>query len=436
MNSPSKKNQGNPGDSVEYERFLDCIHCGLCTSTCPTFTEKGDENVGPRGRIHLMRAIADGRLDINPRTRDHLDKCLDCRACETACPSGVQYSRILEPFRLAMSSQDPPIKRYDWFRQIFLYRLFPYAGRLRLAMLPMRWMQQLGIYSLLERAGFWKLIPGRLGAMLTLVPEPKQAAGKRIPKFLPAKGRRRAKVAFFVGCAADAMFRATHWATLRVLQENGCDIVVPDGQGCCGAVRYHAGDDGGARAEADANVDAFDLDDIDAVVVNHAGCGAMMKEYAHYWPDESQQRRQQFSQKVRDINEFLDELGLVPPTGRIEAVATYHDACHLGHAQGITNPPRRLLAKIPGLEIRDLPETEICCGSAGTYNLFQRDMADALAKRKLRNIVKTGAVIVIASNAGCLLQIGREVRRERLPLTVIHPMDLLDMSYRGESPLG
>jgi len=424
----------NPGAAIAPGLFLDCVHCGLCTSSCPTYTELGDENDGPRGRIYLMRLVAEGKQGISPRLRHHLEMCLDCRACETACPSGVSYGRLIEPFRLALDESDGRLaRRLDWFRQLVLFRLFPYAGRIRLAMAPVRIAQRLGLYDWAERLGLFRLIPGRLGQMATLV-NPPEDPGPRIPGFLPAMGRRRARVAFFVGCVADAMFRHVHWATLRVLQHNGCDVLVPAGQGCCGAIHYHGGDGLGARALADANVRAFDLDEIDAIVVNHAGCGAMMKEYPLHWDDENREARQAFSAKVKDINEFLDELGLAPPSGRIEAVATYHDACHLGHAQKITDAPRRLLAQIPGLELRDLPETEICCGSAGTYNLNHPEMADRLGRRKLENIVATKAPIVLASNAGCLLQIMREVRRSRRPIAVMHPMQLLDLSYRNRQP--
>ncbi|KKK52664.1 hypothetical protein LCGC14_3102640, partial [marine sediment metagenome] len=256
--------------------------------------------------------------------------------------------------------------------------------------------------------------------------------GPRLPKFLPAVGRKRARVAFFVGCVADAMFRHTHWATLRVLQQNGCDVFVPPDQGCCGAIHLHAGDSRGARAMADANLVAFELDRYDAIVVNHAGCGAMLKEYGHHWRDGLQPHREKFAAKVLDVHEFLDRLGPIPPSGRIEATVTYHDACHLGHAQAVTEAPRRLLAKIPELQIRQLPETDLCCGSAGTYNLFEGPMADRLGCRKMNNILSTGAEIVLAANAGCLLQIGREVRQNGHPLRVMHPMDLLDLSYRGE----
>lgn len=434
--SDGRLSPGHPAFHLDFPLLLDCVHCGLCTTACPTYTELGDENDGPRGRIYLMRQVAEGRLTLDDRIRHHLALCLDCRACETACPSGVQYGRLIEPFRIAMEQGEQSrdiLKRFDWFREIFLFRVFPYPERIRLATTPLRWLQRLGIYDLMERLGLFRLLPGRLGRMMTLLGPPVDP-GPKLPKFLPAKGRRRARVAFFVGCVAAAMFRHTHWATLRVLQENGCDILIPEGQGCCGAIHYHAGSSEGARRLADANVSAFDLAEVDAVIVNHAGCGAMLKEYGLHWQDDLQPVRQRFAAKVRDVNEFLDQLGLMPPSGPIPAVATYHDACHLGHAQRIREAPRRLLRQIPALQLHELPETEICCGSAGTYNLNQPAMAARLARRKLENIRRTGAQIVLASNAGCLLQILREVRQLRLPVAVLHPMDLLDMSYNNQQP--
>jgi glycolate oxidase iron-sulfur subunit len=434
FDNPLASNTTNPAAGIDHDLFLHCVHCGLCTSSCPTFTELGDENDGPRGRIQLMRMVADGRSELSDRMTRHLELCLDCRACETACPSGVEYGRLIEPFRLAVKEADQrPEKKYDWFREIILFQLFPYADRMRTLLGPVRLAQRMGLFDLAERMGLFKLIPGRLGRMIPLLPPPVKP-GPKLPRFLPAAGRKRARVAFFVGCVADAMFRPTHWATLHVLQQNGCDIFIPPEQGCCGAIHYHAGDSRGARKMADANLVAFELDRYDAIVVNHGGCGAMLKEYGLHWHDGLKPHREKFAAKVKDINEFLDDLGVIPPTGRIEAVATYHDACHLAHAQGITAAPRRLLAAIPGLELRDLPESSFCCGSAGTYNLNEAEMSDRLAKRKIDNIVSTGAKIVLASNAGCLLQIQREVRQRKLPLVVMHPMDLLDLSYREQQP--
>jgi glycolate oxidase iron-sulfur subunit len=431
---PIRTDGKNPGVDIDYELFLDCVHCGLCTAACPTYTEVGNENDGPRGRIYLMRLVTDGRLDVDQRVEHHLQLCLDCRACETACPSGVRYGRLIEPFRLAMEEADRSLsKRFDWFRELILFRIFPFRDRMRLLCSPLRIAQRLRIPQWIERLGLLRLIPGRLGQMATLLP-PVLTDGPPLPRFVPAIGRRRARVAFFVGCVADAVFRNVHWATLRVLQENGCDVIIPDGQGCCGAIHYHAGSRAGARQMADANVAAFDLPDVDAVIVNHAGCGAMLREYGLHWRDSQQPQRAAFSAKIRDVHEFLDALGFMPPSGPIEAVATYHDACHLAHAQKVVQPPRRLLAQIPGLSLRDLPESEICCGSAGTYNLNQPQMATRLAQRKVENIASTQAQIVLAANAGCLLHIGRQLRAEHHPALLMHPMELLDLSYRGQQP--
>lgn len=439
MNHPTEDNPNgadgrNPGAGIDYEVFLKCVHCGLCTSTCPTYAELGNENDGPRGRIRLMRLVAEGRSGLTDRMRRHLELCLDCRSCETACPSGVQYGRLIEPFRLAVEEADTRVeKRFDWFRDLVLFELFPYAPRMRRLLVPVRFFQRIGVFAAAERLGLLRLIPGRPGRMVRLLPPPVKS-GPKLPRFLPAVGRRRARVAFFVGCVADAMFRHVHWATLRVLQRNGCDVFIPEGQGCCGAIHLHAGNSRRARVMADANLVAFELDRYDAIVVNHAGCGAMMKDYGHHWKDGLQPHRAKFAEKVRDVHELLDALGVVPPGGRIEATATYHDACHLGHAQAITTAPRRLLGKIPGLDLRELPETELCCGSAGTYNLNEAEMADRLSRRKLENILGTGARLVLAANAGCLLQIGSELRQAGHPLSVMHPMELLDLSYREQQP--
>jgi glycolate oxidase iron-sulfur subunit len=263
---------------------------------------------------------------------------------------------------------------------------------------------------------------------------PARRRGRRLPEILPAVGRPRARVALFTGCVADVFFRPTHWATARVLQENGCDVLVPRQQVCCGAIHYHAGASEAARSLADTNLDAFKADEVDAVIVNVAGCGSMLKDYGHNWNDTNQEARNRFAAKVKDIHEFLDELGPIAPKGEINLKATYHDACHLAHAQRIREAPRKLLSMIPGLELRELAEGELCCGAAGTYNLTQPEMSDRLGRRKMANILATGADAVITANAGCVLQIAREARAQRQRLPIYHPMDLLDLSYRGKKP--
>jgi glycolate oxidase iron-sulfur subunit len=408
-----------------------CVHCGLCTSACPTFIELRQEADSPRGRIYLMHAMAKKQLPIDQKTVQHIELCLDCRACETACPSGVRYGRILEPVRLSLINQRAISLK--WGEKFFLFHVFPYSRRVRMALWPVRLLQQLRLYHGLQRMGVFRVLPGIFGKMATLV-NPHVPRQRPLPDFLPAKGRRRARVALFVGCVGEAMFRHIHWATLRVLQENGCDVLIPRGQGCCGAIHYHAGDGRGAKRLAEQNVRSFPVEDLDAVIVNHAGCGAMLKEYPHYWKDGDPQRYAEFSGKVRDICEFLDDLGMKIPENPLPLRVTYHDACHLAHAQKIRHQPRALLSKIPGLELVPLYESELCCGSAGSYNLLQDAMATRLVKRKVDRIVETGAQAVVTANAGCLLHIGREVRRRRLGLLLAHPLELLDWSYRGVTP--
>ena len=406
---------------IDYEKFLSCVHCGLCTANCPTYKITGDENDSPRGRIYLMRAVVDGKTELTDAIEHHLELCLDCRACETACPSGVQYGRLIEPFR----SHTVETKT-DWFHRWILWKLFPNAKRLSLALIPARISARLGLFWLIRATGIWKLLPARIGRLLTMLP-PLQST-PALPKWLPAVGEKRATVALFTGCVADAMLRQVHWATVRVLQANGCEVLVPEQQACCGAIHFHSGNESPAQELADANLDAFGALDVDAIVVNVAGCGAMLKEYGVAWSDARQPERQAFASRVRDVSEFLAELGWVAPMGELSGKATYHDACHLAHAQGIRSAPRQLLEQIPGIEWIPLAESDTCCGAAGTYNLTQTKMADELGARKLNHILQTGARTVISANAGCTLQIIRESRLRGTKLEVLHPMELLDRS--------
>jgi glycolate oxidase iron-sulfur subunit len=434
LESSAARSSGNPGAGIDYELFLDCVHCGLCTASCPTYAELGDENDGPRGRIYLMRSVTDGRLSLSHEVRRHLELCLDCRACETACPSGVQYGKLIEPFRVAMEqAADGDRKTNDWFHRWILFGVFPYPRRMRKLLAPARLAQRLGLIALLEKTGLINLLPLRIRQLVRMLPPPRRSQ-RSLPAVLPAIGKRRARVALFTGCVGDALFRHTNWSTARVLQQNGCDVLVPRDQACCGAIHFHSGSAEPARQFADRNVAAFAVGEVDAVITNVAGCGAMLKDYGHHWHDSNRGAREALAHKVRDIHEFLDELGIVPPSGRIDLAVTYHDACHLAHAQKIREAPRRLLSAIPGLVLRELPESELCCGAAGTYNLTEPEMAERLSRRKLRNILSTGAAAVVTANAGCLLQIAREARMQGQRLPVYHPMDLLDASYREVPP--
>jgi glycolate oxidase iron-sulfur subunit len=429
------------GSGIDYDKFLDCVHCGLCTAACPTYLETGDENNSPRGRIYLMRAVTDGRLELNQTVKRHLDLCLDCRSCETACPSGVQYGRLIEPFRIETRQREAAESKLplDWFQKWILYGMFPYPQRLRWALLPARLAQRTGLDRLAERLGLLRLLPEKLRRMHRLLP-PLQSREPRLPEILPAIGPKRARVALFTGCVADAMFHHVNWATARVLQQNGCDVVIPRDQACCGAIHYHSGAGQPTLDLARTNSTAFRSRDLDAVIVNVAGCGSMLKDYGHVGEELANQDEllrtalDHFADKVQDVSEFLMQLGPIAPRGEVAMVATYHDACHLCHAQKIREQPRALLSLVPGLTLVPLPESEICCGAAGSYNLTEPEMADRLADRKLKHILSTGAQAVISGNAGCTLQIQAALRQSGSRIWIAHPMEILDRSYRGVKP--
>jgi glycolate oxidase iron-sulfur subunit len=415
---------------IDYELFLDCVHCGLCTSACPTYVELGDENDSPRGRIYLMRALTDGRLELNDEVQRHLDLCLDCRACESACPSGVQYGKLIEPFRIHLAKTKPDAATLTWLQRLLLFRVTPYARRMRWALAPARFMQWSRLDWLFRKVGLFRLLPRSLRQFHDMLPRLRRHPG-RLPELLPAEGKRRARVALFTGCAADAFFPETNLATARVLQRNGCDVLIPRAQVCCGALHYHAALEEPAQRFAEGNLTAFN-DSVDAIIVNAAGCGAMLKDYGHLLHTTPQAAAAaQFAGKVRDISEFLIELGPVKPEHPLKLRATYHDACHLCHGQQIRKQPRQLLEMIPGLELVPLAESEICCGAAGSYNITQPEMAERLGERKIKNLLDTGADAVFSANAGCLIQIGRYLRSRRPDIWVAHPIDALWASYKG-----
>lgn len=429
---------------IDYELFLDCVHCGLCTSACPTYVELGDENDSPRGRIYLMRAVTDGRIELNDRVMGHLDLCLDCRACESACPSGVQYGKLIEPFRIHLHKIGAGKVNLGWFQRLLLFGVTPYAGRMRIALAPARLMQWTGIDWFLRRVGLFKLLPGSLRQLHDMLPPLRPHYGK-MPEVLPAEGPRRARVALFTGCAADAFFPETNLHTAQVLQKNGCEVWIPPSQVCCGALHYHSAREQPAQKFAQKNCQTFlplaskgkgegMPADVDAIIVNAAGCGAMAKDYGHLLHGTPfAEQGAKFAAKVRDISEFLMELGPIKPQHPLKMKAAYHDACHLCHGQQIRKQPRQLLEMIPGLELVPLNESEICCGAAGSYNLTQPEMAERLGQRKAQNLLATGADAIFTGNVGCLLQIGRYLRALRPDVWIAHPVDALWASYTGIS---
>jgi glycolate oxidase iron-sulfur subunit len=418
---------------VPYSHYQQCVHCGLCSASCPTYLETSNENDSPRGRIYLMRAVVDGRIGASAEVRHHLDLCLDCRACESACPSGVKYGQIIEPFKVALQASAPPGDRTSALQKLILHHLFPHAARVKAALAPARLLQKLGALDLAERVGLTRLLPPTLRRMQAMLPT-LAGAGSRLPVILPPIGPKRARVALFLGCVADAMFPETNAATARVLQANGCEVVTPRTQVCCGAMHYHSGSEAPALDLARKNMLVFDPDRFDAIIVNAAGCGAMLKDYAHLLPKGDEAAAKKFVAKVRDISEFLVELGPIPPKFSLPMKVTYHDPCHLCHGQQIRAQPRQLLAMIPELELIPLDESELCCGAAGTYNLTQPEMSESLGRRKLDRIAATGATIVTTGNVGCILQIARQAKQAGSPVKVMHPIDLLNLAYQGPGP--
>ncbi len=414
--------------SCSVERFLDedkslaCVHCGLCLGACPTYLETGNENASPRGRIYLMRAVQDGRLDA-VEAHEHVDSCLGCRACENACPSGVEYGALLEHCRdhIEKSVSRSPFQTV--LRRLVIEKIFPYPERMELALAPARWIKQAG----LER---W--LPNFVRDSLSLVPTKCDAAD--LPSFSPAIGQRRGVVGFISGCVMSVMFGRTHRNSIRLLNLAGYDVVVPKSQECCGALYAHSGRLEAARELARNNIDVFAEHELDAIIINAAGCGSTLKEYGQLLDhdEEWKERGKNFSGRMKDLSEFLVDVGFVEQLGARTGpnsdadLVTFHDACHLAHPQHITQQPRELVKAVAGDRFVEMPESDVCCGSAGSYNLTEPEMAARLQERKIRNILSTDALTVVTTNPGCLLQIqaGLE-KRTGVKTTAVHIADYL-----------
>lgn len=404
-----------------------CVQCGLCLSFCPTYRLLGTEMDAPRGRLFQMRALAEGKIRLaDGRFREHIYRCLDCRACETACPSGVRYGALVGAARGLLG---PTAAQRLVLGVVASPRAWELVG------LKLRLYQRGGIQALVRGSGLLRLLPGGIANWEALLP-PLQGGVRRpkLPEFTPAKDKAKYRVAFLAGCVMSQFFGETNQATVRVLAENGCEVLTPQGQVCCGALHLHAGDGRRAQGLARRNIDAFEGAGAEAIIVNAAGCGATMKEYGALLAHDPQYaaRAQAFSRQVKDIAEFLTEIPLRPPEGPIRKTVTYQDACHLAHAQRIREPPRRLLRSIPGLKLVEMREADWCCGSAGVYNLVHYEMSMKLLDQKMAHIAATGAEIIAAGNAGCIIQLAYGVRRKGLRAEVVHPVELLDRSYRYE----
>ncbi len=419
-------------DPPEQGLLDDCVHCGFCLPSCPTYVLWGQEMDSPRGRISLMREALEGE-PLTDAMADHFDRCLGCMACVTACPSGVRYDRLIEATRQQVERRHPRSLTDRAFRRA-VFALFPHPARLRTLAPLLRAYRRLGIRGLLRRAGLTDRLPPRLRAMEALLPE--IPAARELPGRIPARGTARRTVGLLAGCAQRVLLPGVNEATVRVLVAEGCEVVVPGGQGCCGALSLHAGREEEALAFARRTVDAFDTTGVEAVVVNAAGCGSAMKQYGALLAGDAAyaERGARLAERVRDVTEVLAGLEPIAPRHPLPLAAAYHDACHLAHAQGVRREPRDLLRRIPGLELREIAESDLCCGSAGVYNLLEPEPAAELGERKARHVLDSGAEVLVTANPGCILQIRAALERLGRPLPVVHPVEVVDASIRGRPP--
>ena len=421
----------SPAAGIDMDLVRDCIHCGLCLPKCPTFRILHHEGDSPRGRMWQIKEAALGLVAFDdPRFQAHVYQCFNCRACETACPSGVQFGSVME---MARALTPPQNRRDRMVRAILLNGLLPHPRRLRVTGWFYRAARAARLPGLLRRTGAWKLLP--LGKFAAFPPVGDSAPRQpRLPALTPAEGTRRARVGLLTGCIQDEMFHGTNRRTALALARNGCDVVVPDARLCCGALASHAGEAQTAERLAARTMDAFTGLQLDAVVVNAAGCGSNMKEYELQLRNDAQRREAgaAFSRTVKDASEFLVELGLRPPDRRITLRVAYQDPCHLVHGQKVHQQPRKALTIIPGLELVEMKESDWCCGSAGVYNLTHPEISEAALASKVGHIIDSGAQVIASANPGCILQISMGLQRAGRDIPVVHVMDLLGWAYGDE----
>jgi glycolate oxidase iron-sulfur subunit len=434
-----------PGLTPVYEDYALCVHCGLCLNSCPTYRLWRIEADSPRGRIHQMIQVAQSEFvgstqPAQPVTEafvEHIDKCLDCRACESICPSGVEYGKLVEHARARIERDYKRPLTARITRDFVFCKLLPYPKRIAAAARLLRFYQRSGLQGVARATGILKLLG--LADCERLLPRIDDSFFfSRLGLTYPATGTRRARVAFFAGCVAQVTFTALNDATIRVLTANGCEVVVPGAQLCCGALSAHAGVRDAARDLARKNLVAFELEKFDAIVTNAAGCGSTLKEYDHLFSLDEREHAQAaaFRAKVRDVTEFLAALGLSAALQALPLRVTYQDPCHLLHGQRIKNPPRQLLRAIPSLDLVELPFSEICCGSAGVYNVTQTEAALDLLADKMQNASATRAQVIATANPGCLLQLRAGAEMHRTGQEVLHVIELLDRAITGAQSTG
>ncbi|HSB13634.1 MAG TPA: (Fe-S)-binding protein [Bryobacteraceae bacterium] len=412
-----------------------CVHCGLCLNSCPTYRELHLEMDSPRGRVYQMVQVAGGAMAIGPSYIEHIGLCLACRACETACPSGVPYGRLVEAARAEIRARMPRSPAVEVLRRFVFEHLLQSPALLQIAGALLYAYERTGLQRLVRSSGLLKLF-GELGGIEQLTPHAEWPFFFRnIGQTFPAEGTARYRVAFHAGCIANVCFARLNEATVRVLRKNGCEVVIPAEQNCCGALHVHSGEREEARKLARRNIDAFLAGGYDAIITNAAGCGSTLKEYHELLEDDPdyRERAQRFVKLVKDVNEFLASIELNREMGSVPVTATYQDSCHLAHGQRIRIPPRKLLEAAPGLRFVEMPLSDICCGSAGIYNVVQHEMAMAILRKKIQTVNGTGADVVLTANPGCMLQLRAGVELYGKGQRVAHVVEILDEAYRNYS---
>ena len=427
---PARKVIGFAGRDVPADGDLyKCVHCGLCLPHCPTYIETGMETESPRGRLALMRGVKEGQLGLTERLVGHMDLCLQCRACEAACPSGVPFGRLMAATRTQVSMHAPQSFLGRVAKGMVFERLLPHPGRLRLAARGL-WVYEKSGWQWVTRATVLRLFPKLREAERQLPPIPSSFFPSLGDETFRPQGEATRRVGMLSGCVMPLLYGRANLATVRVLTRNGCEVTSPRAQRCCGALHAHNGELEGARVLARKNIDAFMAAGVEAVVVNSAGCGAMMKEYGDLLKDDTQdaERARKVSARVKDVTEFLVSLPFEKPQGKVEARVTYQDACHMAHAQGIRSAPREILGSIPGLELVEMEASDRCCGAAGIYSVTQGEMSRRLVEHKVESVKATGAEIVVTANPGCMMQLESGLRRAGSSVRVAHVVEILDQA--------
>jgi glycolate oxidase iron-sulfur subunit len=418
-------------DPPQESKWADCVHCGMCLESCPTYEQSGEEQQSPRGRVYLIKAVAEGKLNVDEHFAEPIFSCLDCRACTTACPVDIDVGGLIEEARGQIRQAIPLNGWKGAVNKFFLHGVFPHHNRLRSLGGLLRFYQKSGMQKVVKKTKLIHIIPQHLAEMESIMPEVKGSVRKKFTSEIKAKGETKHKVAMLTGCVMDVFFSDINESTINVLTRNGNDVSIPKNQTCCGALHVHAGDREMGRKLAKQNIEAFE--NAEKVIVNAAGCGCMMKDYAELFRDEPEwkERAEKFEEKVVDISKYLHDTGYEKPKAMLNTRITYHDACHLAHGQGVRKEPREILLDIPGVEMIQMPNEDTCCGSAGIYNITNPEMADAVLKSKMENVPEDVEMISMG-NPGCMMQMALGVQKYGRNQKIVHTVQLLDWAYLKE----